>query len=418
MSRSRNTILHIITGLNNGGAEAVLYRLTTADQENTHQVISMMDSGIYGKRLEAAGICVHTLDMLRGHVTCKGLFKLYRLIRVTNPDVIQTWMYHADLIGGVVARLAGKHAVVWGIRHSNLAPGINSRSTCFVAQLCAWLSPWVPRKIISCSVEAARIHTELGYQHNKLIVVANGYDLARLTPDANARRRVRAELEVEPDTVLLGMVARWDPQKDHANLIAALAQFGQQQNHDWLCVLVGPDMTDANPALVSLLVQYGVRARVKLLGPRHDVPAIMNALDVHVLSSAGEAFPNVVVEAMACGTPCVITDVGDAAMIVGETGWVVSPGEPALLAAALNNASAEIGDTKGWCARKLACRGRVVEKFGIDRMVKAYQSVWQDVISFNDAVDVSYSIPRMAVISRIVASAALKTVRALRRYVK
>jgi glycosyltransferase involved in cell wall biosynthesis len=297
-------VLHIITGLNNGGGQAVLYRLTTADRENTHQIISLMDSGLYGDHLNAMGIPVYSLNMSRGLVFFKGLLKLYRLIRSINPDVVQTWMYHADLAGGVVARLAGQRAVVWGIRNCNLDPEKTSCSTRWTAQLCARFSRLVPCKIVSCSEQAVGFHADLGFDQSKVVVISNGYDLTRLTLDPATRFRLRAEWGIDSNTVLLGMIARWDPLKDHANLFAALARFQAQSAMHWRCVLVGSDMTDSNAQLVNLLEQYGVRHRVQLLGLRSDVPAVMNALDLHVLSSVGEAFPNVVAEAMACGTPC------------------------------------------------------------------------------------------------------------------
>lgn len=370
-------ILHLITGLSDGGAEAVLYRLCTHDAENRHVVVSMMDEGKYGPLLRAAGVAVHCLGMPRGRVTVRGLWRLWRLLRAERPTVVQTWMYHADLVGGVLARLAGVRAVCWGIHHSNLEPGKSRRATIWVARLDARLSRWVPAAIVCCAAQARDVHVRLGYAAEKFVIIPNGYDVGRFRPDAAARARLRAEWGVPDGVPLLGMVARFDPQKDHANLLAACARL-QASGADFAAVLVGTGCDAGNAALVQQLAAAGLTQRVRLLGRRDDVPAVMAALDLHVLSSLGEAFPNVLAEAMACGTPCVTTDVGDAAQIVGETGWVVPPRDADALAAAIGAALRERAEQPAaWAGRRRAARERVVEHFDIERMAGAYRAVWQ-----------------------------------------
>ena len=174
------------------------------------------------------------------------------------------------------------------------------------------------------------------------------------------------------------MVGRWDPQKDHANLIAALSQLDSRNVPDWRCVLIGPNMTNANVSLVALLDQCNVHDHFLLLGSRSDIPAVMNALDLHVLSSVGEAFPNVVAEAMECGTPCVVTDVGDAGLIVGPTGWVVPHSDSAAFAGAVQEATVELANTAKWGNRKLACRSRIRDNFSLERMLISYRRVWAE----------------------------------------
>lgn len=370
-------ILHLITGLSDGGAEAVLYRLCTHDAENRHVVVSMMGKGKYGPLLHAAGVEVHCLGMPRGRVTFRGLRRLWQILRTEHPDVVQTWMYHADLVGGVLARLTGLRAVCWGIHHSNLEPGKLRRATIWVARLNARLSRWAPAAIVCCAAQARDVHVRLGYAAQKFVIIPNGYDVGRFRPDAAARARLRAEWGVPDGVPLLGMVARFDPQKDHANLLAACARL-QASGADFAAVLVGTGCDADNAALVQQLAAAGLTQRVRLLGQRDDVPAVMAALDLHVLSSAGEAFPNVLAEAMACGTPCVTTDVGDAALIVGETGWVVPPRDAPALAAAIGEALHERAEQPAeWAGRRRAARERVVEHFDIERMATAYRAVWQ-----------------------------------------
>lgn len=372
------TVLHIITGLQNGGAEGALCRLVTAPSAHTHHVVSMMDSGIHGESLVRAGIAVHLLGMPRGRVSFSGVRELVRILRRVRPDVVQTWMYHADLLGGVVARLAGYRAVVWGVRASDahhhgraLMPGLLVRAG-------AWASRTIPARIVFASYAGARIHRAAGYADDRSIVIPNGFDVSVLAPDPDARRRTRAVLGWS-DGVFIGTVARWDALKDHANLAKALAALTAHQTK-WTAVWVGPGMSDDNAELVALLDSVGIRRRVVLLGPSADVLGVMNAIDLHVLSSRSEAFPNVVAEAMACGTPCVTTDVGDAGWIVGETGWVVPPQQPALLAGALAAALRECADASVWDARRQFSRERAVEMFSLRSMVEQYSRTWQQAV--------------------------------------
>lgn len=369
-------ITHVITGLSDGGAEGVLYRLCTMPPEAVHfRVISLMDDGKYGPLLRSEGVEVTCLNMPQGRVTVTALWRLWRLLRRQRPDAVQTWMYHADLIGGVVARLAGIRRVFWGVRHSTLDATSSKRSTIWVARLCAWLSSVVPIRIVCCAQQALEVHRRLGYTARKLLVIPNGYDLARFAPDSAARNRLRAEWRVGERWVL-GMVARFDPQKDHKNLLEALAQL-KRQKLNFVAVLVGYGLDNENSQLSASLQALDLTDHVRLLGQRPDVPAVMNALDVHVLSSAyGEAFPNVVAEAMACGTPTVVTDVGDAAAIVGDTGWVVRPRDAAKLAAALSQAHDAMEDAEAWQIRQRAARQRVVDNFSLERMVQRYHEAW------------------------------------------
>lgn len=372
-------ILHIITGLNNGGAESVLFRLIEADRlgGNSHQVISMMDRGIYAERLEQLGVRVNILNCPRGRVTVNGLISLFRLILQMRPDVVQTWMYHADLVGGGVARLAGIRAIAWGIRHANLDPTHNSSSTLRVVRLCATLSAWIPRKIVSCSAQATLLHQAAGYRKDKFIHIPNGYSMERFKPDASSRSAIRAELGITEQEFVLGMVARFDVQKNHRNLLKALGQLKYRGVH-FTCLLIGVDMDEANSVLHDWMDQAGIVDNVKLLGPRGDIPAVMNALDVHVLSSLGEAFPNVLAEAMASGTPCVTTDVGDAAVIVANHGWIVPPQNADALAEGLMRAHDDFANGgAAWRERQTACRAHIMANFELEQMCERYRRAWQ-----------------------------------------
>jgi len=373
-------VVHIITGLGQGGAETVLHRLVTAPgQQSVHTVISMGDEGVFGERLRQAGISVHALHMKDSAIAAaKGAWQLLRLLRSLHPDVVQTWMYHADLVGGIAARFAGVKALAWGIRNSGADLQHGSRSAQAIAWACARLSRWVPGVIVACAEEAARRHRELGYDPDRMLVIPNGYDLSAWGPDPLVREEMRRDWGIAPDTPLIGSVARWNPLKDHDTLLEALA-LAAKQHPSVKCVLVGEGMEATNPDLAALLNRHGVAERVLLLGRRSDVSRILPALDIYVLSSRAEGFPNVVAEAMASGLPCVVTNVGDAARIAAEAGWVVPPRQPAALAQAVSGALALLDSAEGrqeYQARADRGRRHVEDNFGLETMRNRYQNVW------------------------------------------
>lgn len=380
MSTRTLRVLHVITGLGQGGAESVLFRLATYPEAGVeHTVISLTDEGIYGERLRAAGVAVRALGMKRGRVTLGGFMELRRLIADARPDAVQTWMYHADLIGGLAARLAGVRAIAWGIRNSGEHLERSSRSARLVLRACALLSGRVPKAIVCAAQKAAQRHADKGYRRDRLVVISNGYDLSRYTPDAAARARARAEWGVVGDAPVIGCVARWDPLKDHANLLRAVAALVRDGRDAGLrCVLIGRGMTADNPELGALIDRLGLRERLVLAGPSDDVLAAMNGLDLHVLSSCAEGFPNVVAEAMACGVYCVVTDVGDAAYIVGDTGVVVPAEQAEALARGIETALREVA-ARGRERAGEPARARVLEHFDLARMVQSYIAVWRRI---------------------------------------
>lgn len=322
-------IAFIITGLSTGGAEMMLLKLLQNIDRSRFQstVISLIGKGEIGPRIEALGIPVHTLGMRRGVPNPLMIWRLAKLLRQLRPDVVHTWMYHADLLGGLAARLAGIQQVVWGIHYSNLSKAENKRSTLTVVACCARLSGWVPRHIVSCSQMAKQVHAGAGYVDEKISVIPNGFDLTRFASDTAARANVRAELGLAPSALLVGVVARFDPLKNHLGFVRAAAQVLAQQPQAHF-VLAGTDVDASNAALQAAIAAHpGLAAHMHLLGRRDDVPRLMAAFDVLASPSHGEAFPNVLGEAMACGVPCVVTDAGDSAEIVGSTGRVVPVGD-------------------------------------------------------------------------------------------
>ncbi|WP_346209173.1 glycosyltransferase family 4 protein [Aeromonas salmonicida] len=369
-------ILHVITGLSDGGAEAVLYRLCSHDKKNLHIVVSLMDAGKYGPLLEELGVDVYCLSMPAGKVRIVALFKLYKIMRQLKPDVVQSWMYHADLIGGVIARLAGINNIVWGVHHTNLAKSESKKSTIIIAKLNAFISFFIPRRIIYCAVKSRQVQESIGFNPVTGGVVPNGYRVDEFTPNPIIGLAFRKEVDLSDGEFLIGHVGRYHPFKDYPNFINSIKLLMNIKDSAKV-ILVGHDLTEDNKELERLIIDNDCNQHVLLLGRRQDIPSVMNGFDLFVLSSSSEAFPNVLNEAMACGTPCVTTDVGDAAVIIGETGWVVPPKDPQALATAIFSAMEEKENSpQAWLARKKACRQRIVDNFSIEKMVSGYHKIW------------------------------------------
>jgi glycosyltransferase involved in cell wall biosynthesis len=372
-------ILHVISGLSNGGAEAILSRLILNDPSNEHSVISLSTVGYYGKILSQMNVEVHALSMPRGRLTLRGTLSLLLKIRSGSPDIIQTWMYHSDFLAGLLAYGLGKKEVVWGIHNSNLDKDKVSTSTRLVAKICSLLSSFLPARIISCSSFAISEHVRLGYSQKRFDYIPNGYDLDKFYPSTQLRDKFRRDQLISDSVFVLGMIARWDVIKDHRTLFASLEIFKNTTKGKWTCVLAGAGINSENLALIALIKKFNLEKNVLLLGIQDDMTLLMNGLDVVVLSSLGEAFPNVIAEAMACSIPVISTDVGDASHILGGAGWVVPISNSAELARAITEARSEMGDEERWPKRKIACRKRIANEFAQDLMLLRYNRIWKSV---------------------------------------
>jgi glycosyltransferase involved in cell wall biosynthesis len=374
-------VLHIITGpLAFGGAEVMLYRLIAASRsgEMSHEVMSLTELGVVADQIRELGVPTHALGMPRNRFRIPDPLKLMRLvafIRASRPDVVQTWLYHADLLGGLAAKLAGGPRIFWGLHNSTVDKVHTRRTTRWTMAVCAKVSRRIPDGIVTVSRTARDLHVAAGYDPGKFVFIPNGFDVTTLRPDAEVRRRARAELGLPEGAIAIGMVARFDPQKDHPNFIRAAAVLAPRLAGVRF-VLCGLGAAPDNAALLRLLTEHGVQDRFHLLGRRSDIPRVMNALDVCTMTSSyGEALPLAIGEAMSCGVPCVVTDVGDSAYLVGDSGRVVPPRDSSALAAAWESLARLEPDARRRLG--LAARERIAQRFALARVVEQYADLYR-----------------------------------------
>lgn len=376
------SVLLLINSLGWGGAETMLYRLLSKMDRRrfSPQAVTLIDvhPPLIADKIRALGIPVRSLGMRPGGIPSPtALLRLIRWLRQEPPDVIQTWQYYSDLAGAVAARLAGNIPVAWGIHHTTLNNQEYKRRTILTAAMCARLSRWLPQRIVCCSEASREVHAALGYAADKMVVIPNGYDLELFKPDPTARRLVRNELEIPDDTPVIGLVSRFNPQKDHRNFFKAAGLLNRDRP-DVHYLLCGYGVTWENKDLLNMIEEAGITNRCRLLGLRDDMHRLTAAFDIASLSScSGEAFPNVVSEAMSCGVPCVVTDVGDAALIVGQTGIVVPPRNPDALAAAWRK-MLDLGQ-EGRTHLGMVARQQIADRFSLAVIVDRYEHLFEEL---------------------------------------
>jgi glycosyltransferase involved in cell wall biosynthesis len=376
-------ILHIINDLGIGGAEMMLYRLLAHKDRARFDpvVLSLMDRGSLRTRIEKLGVPVYTAAMRPGLATPASVLRFIRLARQIEPDLIQGWLYHGSLAAQLAALfLWSKVPVLWSIHCSIYSLKFEKRLTAAVVRLCAILSR-LASGIVFVSNTSLVQHRELGYDVERSLVMPNGIDTDLFAPADEARLSVRAELGLPEGALLLGAIGRHHPMKDHANFLRAASEITAKDPRVHL-LLAGRELDNENGALTKLIRELGLSDRTHLLGERVDIARLVAALDVFCLSSSyGESFPIIVGEAMSSGVPCVVTDVGDSAWMIGETGRVVPPRDtPALAAACEEMLSLSVEGRK---ALGEAARSRVIEHFSLAAIVAEYEALYESTLAGN-----------------------------------
>lgn len=374
-------VCSIINGTAGGaGAERMLQRVIrhANTPEFEHLVISIKNFRTVAEELTAEGINVQTLGVYtKYHRLPMSVLQMAAQIRAFKPDVVQTWMYMSDLFGGLAAQLAApKTPVIWTIRHSTLDPDIDSRGLRWSATACAKLSRRVPTRILLNSHAAIPNHVAAGYDESRMQVIPNGFDIDRFKPDENARCETRKRLGILQDAPLVGRVARFHPHKDHESFLKA-ARIVHEQRPDVRFLMCGEPLHFTTEHIRADIAGAGLTDVVQLVELQSDIVPLNCSFDIATCSSITEAFPNVVGEAMACGVPCVSTDVGDASHIVGDTGRVVPSACPEKFAKEL----LELLSLSEFERRQLGCaaRQRVIDRFELTASTEQFVQTWRDL---------------------------------------
>lgn len=370
-------ILHIITGLSTGGAERALYNLLSGGLAERFEcaVLSLVDEGTMGAPIRALGVPVYTLGIRAGLLAPRAVLRLRSLTQRLRPDVVQGWMYHGNLAASMASHLASNQiALAWNVRHCIYDLGNEKLLTRQVIRANRLLS-CRPDAIVYNSKHSREQHELFGFAASRGVLIPNGFDLDILKPDLDVGAAIRSELGLPAGVPVVGHVARFHPMKDHVSFLRAAVEVASRLPKVQF-LLVGRDVSPDNPALLGV-IPADLLPRFVFTGERLDSTRLMQAMDVIVSSSWSEAFPNVLGEAMASGVPCVTTDVGDSAHVVGETGLVVPPSDPEALTNAILSMLNKGLDDRRRLGRDARCR--IKQNFSLDAIVGRYAYLYESL---------------------------------------
>lgn len=375
-------ICHIIIGLNVGGAEHMLRRLVEQQKCSNlslkHIIISLTDIGPVGKLLQNAGVEVYAIGVNHSIFSFFRLWTLFKMIRLIRPDIIQTWMYHADLFGGLIGRLAGCKNIIWGIRGTDVTIG-SSSFTRKIQWLCAKLSKWVPKVIVCAAHVSSNTHIKLGYDADKMIVISNGFnDQGTNASSEQVIIALRSKYGIQPDELVIGAVGRFNAAKDYENFVSAAELVGRKiPNARFL--IVGRGCDDKNNELMKWIYATDFSERFILVGERPDISLYIAMMDVFCVSSKTEGFPNVLGEAMMAAKLCVTTDVGDAAFLLGECGLVIPKQNSLALANAVMKLLALLDDERASLQTK--ARNRILTEFSMTKISERFEYLYRQIMN-------------------------------------
>ncbi|MEQ8247521.1 MAG: glycosyltransferase [Alphaproteobacteria bacterium] len=366
-------VAHLITSLTVGGAQSMLYKLVAGMDRSLFEshVISMTDGGTMAPEFEKLGVAVSSLGMRPGSPNPVGVLRLRRLLERANIDVLQTWLYHSDLLGTLTALTLGKLPVLWNIRCSTMGPEHERLQMRVILFLLVRLSQR-PTAVVVNSVAGKKVHQIFGYVPRRWELIANGFQLT-----AGADAAARSALGFAPDDVVFAMVARDDPIKDHLTFLQAARSLLTSVPRARF-MLVGEGVTPDTPKYASWAADPVLGRRLHLLGERRDVTWLLGAVDCLVSTSLGEGLPSVVGEAMAAGVPCIATDVGDTARLMADTGILISPGRPRELASAMER-MAEDSSLRHSLGTK--AKERIERDYSLEAAIKTYENLYRSAVA-------------------------------------
>lgn len=365
-------ILFISPDIDSGGAENVLFKIAKSNNKKDIVLISLTKTGFYGEKLKKDGYKIYSLNLKKNIFSIFKVFKLYFLINKFKPDIVHTWLYHGNLLGGIISKIAGVKKIYWSIHHdyeySNLMMLIEMK-------LLILLSYFIPNKIIFCSSSSSANHIKKGYKESISQIIENGICTSKFKPNEYFRKKLRKKLNLEYNCLLLGNISRYHPIKDHDNLLKALSILNIEKIK-FKCILVGEGLTNKNKQLLNKIKNLKLQDKVILHGKSFEINKIMASLDLHILCSKKEAFGMVLLEAMSSGVPCISTNVGEAKSIIGNEKWIIEASDSFSLALKIMDFLKEKMNIKDYLP---LTRERILKNYSLEKMISSYRKLYLDI---------------------------------------
>ena len=377
-------IVHIINSLKKGGAEGNLYRLCKIQKKKYKNkidiiIITLIDNGYYEYELKKKGIKILSLRINEENKIfdfIKKITKLRKYIKKINPDIIQSWMYHSNFLSIFIPKKY-YNRIFWNIRHSELNLRISKKMTILLSIICGLFSRFVPKKIIYCSEKSIKFHENNQYYcKKKTRLIDNGYSDKTYYPSNNLRLNFRKKNKIKKTDIILGYAGRYAKQKNIESLLNAFSKIVKNYENAHL-YMVGKEINLQNKELINIISGLNIKDKIVLLNEQKNLLEFYNGIDLLVLTSHSESFPNVIAEAMLCSTPVLASNAGCSKKIIDKYGFVLNKNDYLSITKGLKRSINILENKKrNWKSLKKNVRLQIKNKFSIEKMANNYFENW------------------------------------------
>lgn len=377
-------VLHIINSLNKGGAEGNLYRLCAQHKKKFKKkiditVLTLIKNGFYENELKKRGVNVFSLDINKENKIIdifKKIILFRKFVKKINPNIIQSWMYHSNFLSILLPKNY-YYNLFWNIRHSELNFKISKKKTILLSVICGFFSRLVPKKILYCSDKSIKFHEKTHfYAKQKRILINNGYSEKDYYSSISLRQSFRKKYKIKSTDIILGYAGRYAKQKNIESLLHAYSMVSRKYKNIYL-YMVGKNIDNNNNELINTVLKLNIKNKVFFLNEQKDLLKFYNGIDLLLLTSHSESFPNVIAEAMLCSTLVLASDAGCSKKIINKNGFVLKKNDHITILKVLKKSiKIFLNQRKHWSLLKKNAQIHIKKNFSLEKMADDYLKNW------------------------------------------